>query len=315
MLALDFINIGNGDSILIREMENGEQKFSMMVDFGHDNLIRDDHPDELDPRSTRIYAGDFLKKLDVTHLDVAIATHYHRDHIGGLNRVLQAVTVGEFLATYFPPENSGELQPDNNDLPKAGKNLIRCVNMYAQAFYQNPGKVEKFTLLPGNKMETIQLTPDLKMELMFGEPSLYPRQKEVYDAIFNGERNAYDLLHWAKALNVSSIRARLYYHGKEIVLGGDAYAHVWETVSLKPCDILKVPHHATLDSTTRKMIQSLQPKQAVVCVAARRPDERPHPYIVSLLKEYIPEVYFTDAVEIPGMVEPEFHESVHLEVE
>ena len=44
MLALDFINIGNGDCILIREMEETQQKFALMVDFGHDCLVRDDHP-------------------------------------------------------------------------------------------------------------------------------------------------------------------------------------------------------------------------------------------------------------------------------
>ena len=54
MLALDFINIGNGDCILIREMEGTRQKFALMVDFGHDCLVRDDHPGELDPRSQRI---------------------------------------------------------------------------------------------------------------------------------------------------------------------------------------------------------------------------------------------------------------------
>ena len=80
MLALDFINVGNGDSILIRELNGGRQTFAMMVDFGHDCLVRDDHPGELDPRSQRIYAGDFLRELGVTHLDVALATHFHRDH-------------------------------------------------------------------------------------------------------------------------------------------------------------------------------------------------------------------------------------------
>ena len=80
-------------------------------------------------------------------------------------------------------------------------------------------------------------------------------------------------------MNVCSLRQRLYYHGKEIVLGGDAYAHVWETVNLTPCDILKVPHHASFDSTSRKLLEKLQPKTAVVTVAARRPDERPHPYV------------------------------------
>ena len=135
------------------------------------------------------------------------------------------------------------------------------------------------------------------------------------DAAFNGERNGYELVRWAKSINVCSLRQRLYYHGKEIVLGGDAYAHVWETVNLTPCDILKVPHHASFDSTSRKLLEKLQPKTAVVTVAARRPDERPHPYVVSLLQEYVENLYFTDAVELPGLVEPQFHKSVHLEVE
>ena len=90
MLLLDFINVGNGDSILIREEENGRRKFAMLVDCGHDNLLRDDHPAPLDPRSRRIYAGDFLKKQGIERLDLLLATHFHRDHIGGLGRVLEA---------------------------------------------------------------------------------------------------------------------------------------------------------------------------------------------------------------------------------
>ena len=44
MLVLDFINVGNGDSILVREMEGERLRFSMLVDCGHDSLERDDHP-------------------------------------------------------------------------------------------------------------------------------------------------------------------------------------------------------------------------------------------------------------------------------
>lgn len=316
MLALDFINVGNGDSILVREMEGGAQKFAMLVDFGHNCLVRDDHPGELDPRSQRIYAGDFLRENGVKHLDVALATHYHRDHIGGLRRVLENVTVGTFYATYFPPENAPKLEPNADmSLPKAARSLLNCLDLYAGAFRENPDRVEKKAWLSGEAQVTLQLTDDLKMDILFGEPALYPRQKAIYDAAYAGERNGYDLVHWGKVLNVSSLRQRLYYHGKEIVLGGDVYAHVWETMSLTPCDILKVPHHASFDSTSRKLLELLRPKTAVVTVAARRPDERPHPYVVSLLKEYVPEVYFTDAVELPGLVEPSFHKSVHLEIE
>ena len=109
MLALDFINVGNGDSILVRELENGRQSFAMLVDCGHDNLVRDDHPPMENPRSCRIYAGDFLKKLGVEHLDILLITHFHRDHIGGLARVLQAVTVGELVTTYTPPAGAAPI--------------------------------------------------------------------------------------------------------------------------------------------------------------------------------------------------------------
>jgi beta-lactamase superfamily II metal-dependent hydrolase len=316
MLLLDFINVGNGDSILVREVVNGCQRFAMLVDCGHDNLIRDDHPAPTDPRSCRIYAADFLKKQGVSHLDILLVTHFHRDHIGGLDRVLDAVTVDRLITAYAPPEGAAPLCPDGDmTLAKAGRNLLRCVEMYAGALRRHPDRIREIVVLPGNRIEKLQLTEELSMDILFGESALYPRQKELFDAAFRGEIDHYGLTRWGKSMNVASMRQRLYYHGREIVLGGDAYAHMWETETATPCDILKVPHHASLSSTTRKLLKMLRPKTIVVCVAAGRPDERPHPYIVSLLKGFSGDVHFTDAVEIPGLVEPRFHEAVHLEVE
>lgn len=316
MLVLDFINVGNGDSILVREMEQEVQKFAILVDCGHDNLVRDDHTEPLDPRSKRIYAADFLRKCGIAHLDILLVTHFHRDHIGGLARVLEAVTVDRMITPYLPPLDAQPIDPDDDmTMPKAARNLLRYEEMYASALRKHRTQIGEIVVYPGNRTETLQLTAELTMDILFGEPSLYPRQKEVFDAAYAGERNGYDLVRWAKTLNVASLRQRLYYHGKEIVLGGDAYAHMWEAVTAMPCDILKVPHHASLSSTTRKLLKMLKPKTAVVCVAAKRPDERPHPYIISLLQEMVPEVHFTDAVDIPGLVEPKFHESVHIEIE
>ncbi|WP_295585696.1 ComEC/Rec2 family competence protein [uncultured Oscillibacter sp.] len=316
MLALDFINVGNGDSILVREMEGGVTRYAMLVDCGHDALERDDHPPVGDARSCRIYAGDFLAGLGVERLDLLLITHFHRDHIGGLGRLLDRVTVDELAAPYIPPLCPAPLDPDgDNGLPKAARNVLRCVEMYARALADHPGRVGHCTELSGRRTECWQLTPQLRMDILFGEPALYPRQRSLYDAAFAGARDGYGLVHWGKSMNVSSLRQRLYYHGHEVVLGGDAYAHMWETDTSTPCDILKVPHHASLSSTTRKLLNLLRPKTAVVSVAAGRPDERPHPYIISLLREYVQELYFTDAVSIPGLVEPVYHQSVHLEIE
>ena len=214
MLVLDFINVGNGDSALIQEVENGQRRFAMLVDCGHDNQIRDDHPQELDPRSKRIYAGDFLKKQGIDRLDILLTTHFHRDHIGGLCRVLAAAAVDQFLTTYVPPEGNGPLEPDgDNGLPKAARNLLRCLDIYARGLRENPGRVREFVELPGDKVETYQLTENLTMEVCAGEPALYPRQKAIYDAAFRGERNRFELMRWTKSMNISSLRQRLYYHG------------------------------------------------------------------------------------------------------
>ena len=315
MLLLDFINVGNGDAILVQEVESGQRRFSMLVDCGHDSLVRDDHPEPLDPRSRRIFAGDFLRAQGIDRLDLLLVTHFHRDHIGGLRRVLEQVRVDRLLTPYIPPADAEGLDPDgDNGLPRAARNLLRCMDLYALPIRDCRDRIGALEELPGDQLVPLQLTKELRMDILFGEPALYPRQRQVLNAAYRGERNGYDLIHWAKSMNVASLRQRLYYHGREVVLGGDAYAHMWETATATPCDILKVPHHASLSSTTRKLLSLLRPETAVVCVAAGRPDERPHPYIVQLLRECVRNVYFTDAVEISGLVEPEFHQAVHLEI-
>ena len=129
MLVLDFINVGNGDSTLIREMEDGVQKFAMLVDCGHDNLIRDDHHDELDPRTARIYAGDFLRKNGVTHLDLLLVTQSGImirtgvDNIRTAGRATQGVIVMRFkeegdqvIAMALTEREAGEVSTETEEV-------------------------------------------------------------------------------------------------------------------------------------------------------------------------------------------------------
>lgn len=308
MLILDFINVGNGDAALIREMDGEKQKFAMMIDCGHDLLER---PDGF---SRRIYAGEFLREQGVRTLDLVILTHYHRDHIGGLDRVLENARVGELMCTWLPPRGlrGAELHPDDNDLPRPAQNLLRCLDLLLSALRTPGAEIDRETVLAGEQTITQNLTDNLKMTIDFGDPCLYARQTRVYNAALAGSRDRYELLHWGKCMNLTSLRIRLTFQGRDIVFGGDAYAVTWDNDTLAPCSILKVPHHACLSSVTRKYLSYLQPETAVVSVAAGRKDERPHPCIIRLLREYAREVYFTDAVDIPGLVEPVYHQSVRL---
>lgn len=315
MLILDFINVGNGDAILARETDgDGSTRFSMLVDCGHDALQRDDHPD-VDPRFQRIFAGDFLRLAGVSRLDMLLLTHFHRDHVGGMSRVLDAVTVDRLVTTYVPPDGHGDLRPDaDNGLNSTSRNVLRCMNFYASALRTHPRAVRDFVELSGTRTETFQLTDELSMEVYCAEAGLYRDQKQIFDDAFRGVRDRYTLMHWGKFMNVSSLRQRLHYHNTEIVLGGDAYGVLWDRDTTAPCDILKLPHHGSLSSVNRKFLSQLQPKTIVVSVAGGRPDERPHPYIVSLLREFTDDLHFTDAVDIPGLVTPVYHRSVRLEI-
>ena len=95
-MTLDFINVGYGDAILIRS-----GSFTMLVDCG-DWTVGDGGPD-----SQRISAADFLRQEGIDTLDLLVLTHLHRDHSGGLAKLLEALRSGASGATIFRTESSG----------------------------------------------------------------------------------------------------------------------------------------------------------------------------------------------------------------
>lgn len=73
-LEVHFIDVGQGDSILIRT----PTRHTALIDGGGENGL----------------ALDYLRSLGVTKLDSVIVSHPHADHIGGLVQILNAVPVG-----------------------------------------------------------------------------------------------------------------------------------------------------------------------------------------------------------------------------
>ena len=69
-LRVDMLDVGQGDSILIRTPAN--------------KIIL------IDAAESKAHVSDQLKAQGVDHLDLVIATHPHADHIGGMQTVLQS---------------------------------------------------------------------------------------------------------------------------------------------------------------------------------------------------------------------------------
>ncbi len=81
-LRVDMLDVGQGDSILIRTPAN--------------KIIL------IDAAESKAHVSDQLKAQGVDHLDLVIATHPHADHIGGMQTVLQSYPVKRYVDNGLP---------------------------------------------------------------------------------------------------------------------------------------------------------------------------------------------------------------------
>jgi len=119
----------NGDSTLIRYTDHFK-KNNILIDCGLKNAV----------------VSDYLKSIGVTELDLMIASHIDRDHIGGLNSVLNDVDVKELWIMNVNPFKQFIEKSIGFNMEKAhflrcfvaahesirtakGKN-VRCVSVY-----------------------------------------------------------------------------------------------------------------------------------------------------------------------------------------
>lgn len=90
-LKITFFDVGKGDAILI-ETEHS----SMLIDAGYD-----------DTASTIL---DYLKDQGRAELDCLVLTHFDKDHIGGADRVLEAVKVKRILQPDYESDSGQYLE-------------------------------------------------------------------------------------------------------------------------------------------------------------------------------------------------------------
>lgn len=294
MLSLDFINVGYGDAILIRDRSAG---FSMLVDCG-DVAVGDGGEDN--PDSRRISAADFLSREGVDRLNLLVLTHLHRDHSGGMLQVLERVSVDTFWTGYLPSEEiwGGQVEVPAH-FSAGARCLLESMNIYLQAldlFRKQGTSIRRMR----NSGEALQLTPRLRAEVYLEAEKLHRRQADIWQNVLENhpDSNALDKLD--QFINNTSIRLRLEYGGRTVELPGDVYAACWEQHQLFSCDIVKLPHHGHKDSLTPQLLAMLMPQYTVISVSNSRRDDCPNTGVLELLRQQKCTLFITDAVRRPG---------------
>lgn len=90
-IKMTFFDVGKGDAILI-ETENT----NMLIDAGYDN--------------TSQVILDYLDQQGKSSLDYMVITHFDKDHVGGADRVLEAVTVERILQPDYETDSGQYLE-------------------------------------------------------------------------------------------------------------------------------------------------------------------------------------------------------------
>ncbi len=283
MLILDFLNVGDGDAILIRE---DTANFVMLVDTGRPQV-------EFTPGSKRRSVLNHLMQERIDHIDLMVLTHLHFDHIGGALSVFRHIPVKRLLCTYLPPQNAGWIYaPETEEKTIIG--MVDALNLFADiisAAHAAGTLIER----AGRNQEF--LSPALEMQLIPADDALIARQKDQFDALYRGDKASFEsLFACSKERNISSLRLNLTYAGRRVLFTGDSYAEYLEQDSKQPCDILKVPHHGDEKSMTEILLRQLTPEYAVISCenAELAKKERPAPQVLSMLLNRVPNVFCTE---------------------
>ena len=288
MLRLRFLNVAEGDSILIEDIED-TQVFRLLVDTGRD-IVSSAAP--------CASCAEHLRAFGVDRLDQVLITHLHIDHVGGLMNVLENVRVGTILCGFVPLSPGRHFDPSPKS-EKQVRGLAQCLNLWSDcvrfARDRGIGTRELFASWTG-----VRLTPRLTADFILPDITTARIQREVYNAVLDGQKLPEEkIVRASRMRNPNSLRARLYYAGRQIELSGDCYGTVWEHDDFAPCDILKVPHHGDAKSVTKTLARKLRPKHSVICCAKDYvpAKDRPSMEAARLLRQTGSKVWYTDAYQ------------------
>ncbi len=311
MLTVDFINVGYGDSILLRYMGNNEELYTILVDGGKGE---DCYYQE---SKTKIKSVDYLLHESISKIDLLIITHLHDDHVGGLVPIVEKLPVKEvWINTKFPKKLYGLKVKGGENLSEGARNVLESINALSSILsimHKNGTIIRQIQ----EDVGAFRIVDNLKLTVYTGKWESYIRQDEIIQSVLVDMDNIETLLvELFELSNSVSIPVQVDYYSKSVLLGADVAAEFWIDKKISKSHILKIPHHGRDDSMTPGLAKILSPEYVVVSVADSHLDELPSPKAVAALlsNEQPPEILCTDEVEIRNYSLPTAQRAIRFRI-
>ncbi len=240
LLKIYFIDVYNGDSIFIITPNNK----TILIDAGDKSKYYD----------CGRYVYNFIRKLKIKKIDVVVASHPHRDHIGGLEYILSNVSVNNF---YDP------MIPYPSDIYKK---ILMIIDKKKISYYMCRENT-KIELDP--EIEIVVLHPPKNCLLKsLNDNSIVLRIRyKNFSALFTGDiekKAEYEIV-------------KKYINSKHLISS----------------DLIKVPHHGSKTSSTESFLQLISPKVAVVTSGRSTKVKHLDKEVVSRYRKLGIDIYFT----------------------
>lgn len=269
-LAVHFIDVGQGDSILI-ELPDGKK---MVIDGG-DRAYEDE-------------VQDYITAMGITKIDYLIATHYDSDHIGGLDGVFAYTEVD---VAYLPDIKDAE--------NKIGTGVY---NSLMEAVRTEEGCEIRYNLT-GHQISTEGTANAYRITWLSPEQSEYDRinAKKNLDSYDKNDVSPIMLLEYQGKKIVFTGDANCPVEEQVVTNFNNG---VYGTLDLRNIDLLKAGHHGsngtgsgaqiTNGSTSQKFLDLLKPKSVVISCGEGNSHGHPHQETLDRIELNGAETYRTD---------------------
>jgi beta-lactamase superfamily II metal-dependent hydrolase len=300
-MKIHFVNVGNGDAILLQsEAHNNSLARTILVDTGTAR--------ESEYTEPRIRISKYLKAKGIRKLDLLILSHPHDDHIAMTIPLMDICEISEIWVNHLLPEAAWGKQIDEQSV-KDAEFLISSLNVYSRIL-----KMARERGIPVIEKKgdgsTYQLSDFLSVRLMnhlkIEDHSFGKRLQKIFDSNGNvlTEDNAVreELILLNRECNASSLALIFTENGRQLLLTGDSCGENWSSgflqeLSQMDIDVFKLPHHGQNDSINEEGAVAVSPKIVVTTGNSDWKSDYSYPASYHLIKNslnYSPQFLFSD---------------------
>ena len=244
-LEIQVMNVGQGDSFFIVS-PSGK---TVLIDGGDTG------------KGSKIILP-YLLSRGISSIDYVIASHFHADHIGGLDEVINGL----------------------------GGSWKISVAAYDRGGTYNSKAFQEYIASVGDKRKTI--LPDQIIDLGDGV---------TLKCIASNGYIPSGKVYYGDDENALSVVLLLKYHTFDIYFGGDSNLSIepYLVSYASDADIYKVSHHGSSTSSTQILLNTLKPEVSVIPVGDGNPYGHPHYETISRLVSINSYIYQTETGSAP----------------